>query len=67
MNQKKIKVTIDTKGNWAIEAGEGFSGQSCVEQTKNLEIAIGGVSTEEGKTCAYYDPDDCNPLTINNK
>ena len=63
-NQKRVKVTIDKKGNYTIEALEGFSGTSCVEQTKNLEVAIGGMSVEEGKTDAYYNPDDDNPITI---
>lgn len=65
MNQKRVKVVIDGKGNYGIEALEGFSGASCIEQTKNLEVAIGGSAISEGKTDAYYNPDDDNPVSIN--
>lgn len=62
--QKRVRITIDTKGNYEIEALEGFSGASCIEQTRTLEVAIGGTAVEEGKTDAYYNPDDDNPVSI---
>lgn len=64
MNQKRVKITIDKKGDYTIEALEGFSGTSCVEQTKTLEVAIGGSVVSEGKTGAYYDPDSGAPVSI---
>ncbi|WP_165797688.1 DUF2997 domain-containing protein [Heyndrickxia sporothermodurans] len=65
LNQRRIQITIDPKGNYGIEAKEGFSGASCVEQTRELEIAIGGMVVDEGKTSDYYNPDDNNPVSLN--
>jgi hypothetical protein len=65
LNQKRVRITIDTKGNYGIEALEGFSGASCVEQTRELEVAIGGMAVDEGKTDAYYNPEDENPVSLN--
>lgn len=65
MDQRRVRITIDGQGNYALEALEGFSGASCVEQTKELEVAIGGVAVDEGKTAAYYDDDGSNPVSIN--
>lgn len=65
MNQKRIKLTIDQKGGYAIEALEGFTGGNCVEATKSIEVAIGGMSVDEGKTAAYYDGDGSSPVSIN--
>jgi hypothetical protein len=64
MNEKRIQFVIDPKGNFQIKTLEGFAGTSCTEQTKNLEVAIGGVSVADGKTDAYYRPDDEAPVTI---
>lgn len=65
MNQRRVRITIDGKGNYSIEALEGFSGTSCVEQTRELEVAIGGMVVDEGKTDAYYNPEDDNPVNLN--
>ena len=62
--KKKIKVTIDPKGNFTLEAKEGFAGEECVEKTQELEVAIGGTVVDEGKTDDFYrDPSD--PIKIN--
>lgn len=67
MSQKRIQFTIDNKGNWGMKTLEGFSGESCVEQTRNLEVAIGGSLSAEGKTSAYYDADGGDAsVTISN-
>lgn len=63
-NQRRVRITIDNKGNYSLEALEGFSGASCIEQTRELEVAIGGLVVDEGKTDAYYNPDDSNPVGI---
>ncbi|MED1125210.1 hypothetical protein [Bacillus atrophaeus] len=65
LNQKRVTLTIDSKGGYSIEAGEGFTGASCVEQTRDLEIAIGGSAVSEGKTDAYYEGDGDNPVNLN--
>lgn len=62
--QKRVKVTIDNKGSFTLEALEGFAGESCVSQTREIEIALGGVEVSEGKTSAYYDGIDDNDVMI---
>lgn len=62
--QKRVKVTIDTKGDFALEALEGFAGESCTAQTREIEIALGGVEVGEGKTNAYYDGHDDNDVMV---
>lgn len=64
MNQKRIRITIDTKGGYGLEALEGFAGTSCVEQTRELEVAIGGMAVDEGKTDAFYDSDGETPVFV---
>lgn len=64
MRKRKIRITIDKQGNYELEALEGFSGASCVEATKNLEIAIGGIVVDEEKKPEYFDPDD-SPIRLN--
>ena len=62
--KKKVKITIDKKGNYTIKTEEGFVGEECVNKTQELEVAIGGTVIDEGKTDAYYqDPED--PIKIN--
>lgn len=63
MVKKVVKITIDKKGVYKMEALEGFSGTSCTEQTKGLELILGGSEIGEGKTDAYYGPDD-SPVTV---
>lgn len=62
--QKRVKVTIDKKGGFTLEALEGFAGESCVAQTREIEIALGGVEVSEGKTSAYYDGIDDNDVMV---
>lgn len=62
---KKVKIIIDEKGNYTMQALEGFSGESCLEKTKDIELILGGTEVAEGKTSAYYDPDDDNPVCLN--
>ena len=62
--QKRVKVTIDPKGSFTFEALEGFSGESCVAQTREIEIALGGIEVSEGKTNAYFDGVDDNDVMI---
>ena len=62
--QKRVKVTIDPKGSFTLEALSGFAGESCVAQTREIEIALGGVEVSEGKTNAYYDGIDDNDVMV---
>lgn len=54
MQEKKIRIKIDSKGQYTITALEGYSGTSCVEATKTIEVAIGGTAVKSGKTPDYY-------------
>lgn len=65
MGQKRVQFIIDKQGNYTMKTLEGIQGTACTEVTRNLEVAIGGVMAAEGKTDAYYRPDDEAPVTIN--
>jgi hypothetical protein len=65
LNKRVVGITIDNKGQFTLEAKEGFSGESCLEKTRNLEVVLGGEAVAEGKTDAYYDGDGDNPISIN--
>lgn len=62
--EKKMKITIHKDGAYSMEALEGFSGESCLEKTRDVELLLGGSEINSGKTAAYYDPDDENPVSI---
>lgn len=64
LQQKRIKITIDQEGNYELEAMEGFSGTSCVEETQCIEVALGGVAIDEGKKAEYYESDDDAPVFV---
>ena len=40
---KKIKMTIDKQGNVDYDLVEGFSGMSCEQKAKGIEILVAGV------------------------
>lgn len=67
LQKRKVKITINKKGEYTMEALEGFSGQSCINNTKNIELILGADATEiaSGRTDAYYDDDGNNPISIN--
>ena len=52
---KRIKVIVDTNGNIQLQT-EGFSGQSCIDATKSLELALGKLQAME-RTPEYFDKD----------
>lgn len=64
MNKKVIGFTIDQTGNYTLEAKEGFAGTSCVAQTAQLELVLGGASTDEGKKPEYYDKEESIDINI---
>lgn len=57
MNKEVVEIRINEEGGFTFRAKEGFSGSSCVERTKNLEIALGGKAVSSQKTDDYYKPD----------
>ena len=64
METKRIKIEVAPKGTYIIHKLEGFSGVSCTGQAQELEVALGGQVVDEGKTDAYYNPDDSAPVSI---
>lgn len=64
MKKETVEIRIDSKGGFTFEAKEGFGGKSCIERTKNLELALGGKAVSTEKTNDYYKPDDSDPIKI---
>lgn len=65
---KRAKIVIDEKGNYEIDLVEGFSGTSCAQKAKELQVIIGGHEEDETKKTEYFDPDGDNLNEIfNNK
>lgn len=64
MNREVVEIRVNSEGNFTFEAKEGFTGQSCIEKTKDLELALGGVAYDSQKKDEYYQSDD-NPLNLN--
>lgn len=65
MNKQVIEITVKKDGSYTLEAKEGFAGQSCREQTKHLELMLGGESTNTENTAAYYDESGDNGISLN--
>lgn len=63
MSKKAIQIKIDGSGSYTLEAKEGFSGESCLSKTKDIELILGGTEVDGGKTDSYYDGDD-NPIGL---
>ena len=64
MKRQEITITIDTDGAFTLEAGEGIAGQSCREVTKNIELALGGVSVDTENKSSFYDDEDGMDLDL---
>ena len=64
MKKEVVEIRVDSKGGFTFEAKEGFEGSSCIERTKDLEVALGGKAVSTEKTKDYYKPDDSDPLRI---
>lgn len=63
MIKKLVEIRVAKDGSYKMEAKEGFAGVSCQEQTKDLELVLGGTETGSGKTDDYYKDD--SPIGIN--
>ena len=58
MEKKLIEIRVKKDGSFTFEAKEGFSGTSCIEKTKELEMVLS--NGQEGQTTTkseYYDDD----------
>ena len=54
---KQMDITINMDGITDIDLKEGFSGMSCVEKSKQIELIIGGTQVEQKEKPEYYEPD----------
>lgn len=64
MRKEVVEIRINTEGGFTFQAKEGFAGTSCIERTKDLELALGGRAVSQEKTDDYYKNDDQSPLRI---
>jgi hypothetical protein len=44
---KKIKMTVDKQGNVNYDLLEGYSGMSCEQKAKGIEVLVAGISNSE--------------------
>ena len=49
------EITVKKDGTFTFEAKEGFKGSSCRNQTKNLEMVLGGEAVSTENTKDFYD------------
>ena len=54
---KQMDIVFNSDGTTEIDLKEGFSGMSCVEKSKQLEIIIGGTQIEQKEKPEYYEAD----------
>lgn len=64
MRKEVVEIRINEEGGFTFQAKEGFSGSSCVERTKDLELALGAHEISKEKTKEFYSPDDFSPINI---
>lgn len=55
---KVVEITIRRDGTRDIDLKEGFGGVGCVEQSKKLELIIGGTAVEAKEKPEMYDSGD---------
>lgn len=61
MDEKQvIEITVSKDGTYTFNAVEGFSGESCRNQTKQLEMVLGGEAVSSKNTKDYYGDDGQN-------
>ena len=62
---KRVEITIKEDGDYAINAKEGYAGQSCDQKTANLVAILGGVEKQTKYKPEYFDGngDNLNELT----
>lgn len=55
-----VEITIKKDGSFTFLAKEGFAGENCRNQTKQLEMVLAGEQTSTTNTKDYYDGGDIN-------
>ena len=56
--EKRVKVTIDKKGNIQVETLQGFIGQQCHEAVDQVMQVINGSIAESKDKSEFYMPDN---------
>ena len=54
MHKQDIEIVINAKGEVTFEV-KGVKGGSCLDETKFLEQALGGVVIDQQKTSEFYE------------
>lgn len=62
--RRNVQIKVAKGGEFTLTAGEGLTGQGCVERTAQLELVLGGTEIDGGKTSSYYDGDGEAPVSI---
>lgn len=60
MNKQLVEITIKKDGSYTFEAKEGFAGEGCRNQTKQLEMVLGGTAEGTKNTKDYFDGGEGN-------
>ena len=64
---KKVEIIINEDGSYAIDAIEGFVGQSCDQKTANIIAICGGQEVDKKEKPEYYDGNGDNLNELINK
>ena len=54
MHKQDIEIVINAKGEVTFQV-KGVKGGSCIDETKFLESALGGVVVDQQKTSEFYE------------
>lgn len=55
---KRMVVTINDDGTSDIDLQEGFSGMSCIEKSREIELILGGEQLEQKEKPEMYEGGD---------
>lgn len=55
---KRMQITINADGTSDIDLQEGFSGMSCIEKSKEIEVILGGEKVEQKQKPEMFEGDD---------
>lgn len=58
MEEKRLKITIGTDGNYKIQTLSGFVGNQCEQTIDEITASVGGKKTGEGDTDDKYKTHD---------
>lgn len=62
---KQMDITFNPDGTTDIDLKEGFSGMSCVEKSKQIELIIGGTAVEQKEKPEFYQEETSVDIGIN--